>query len=103
MPGVGFDGQNSPDGSRAFLDGNRTKPQAVKLVSCESPGKTESFAFIVHYQSKPAVVLRQFYHDMGSLRMLFYIVECFSVNLENLAADAVRSVQFHRIYQYIQR
>jgi len=25
--------------------------------------------------------------------MLFYVVECFSVNLENLAADAVGSAQ----------
>src|SRR6185437_1334305 len=40
-----------------------------------------------------AVILRQFYHDMGSLRMLFYVVKCFTVNLENLAADAVGSVQ----------
>src|SRR6266849_8898847 len=39
---------------------------------------------------------------MGSLGMLFYVVECFSVNLENLAADAVRSVQLCRIDQQIQ-
>src|SRR5258706_562148 len=30
---------------------------------------------------------------MGSLSMLFYIVKCFTVNLEKLAADAVRSVK----------
>src|SRR6266566_1288552 len=30
---------------------------------------------------------------MGSLGMLFYIIECFTVNLENLAADAVRRAQ----------
>src|SRR6267378_6037563 len=40
---------------------------------------------------------------MGSLRMLFYVVECFTVNLENLAADAVRRPQLSRIDEQIQR
>src|SRR3981189_1378423 len=40
---------------------------------------------------------------MGSLRMLFYVVECFTVNLENLAADAVGSAQLGRIDKQIQR
>src|SRR6266849_9163168 len=40
---------------------------------------------------------------MGSLRMLFYVVKCFTVNLENLAADAVRRSQLRRIYKQIQR
>src|SRR5712664_3705237 len=39
---------------------------------------------------------------MGSLGMLFYVVECFSVNLENLAADAVRSAQLGGINEQIQ-
>src|SRR5260370_31764069 len=39
---------------------------------------------------------------MGSLGMLFYVVECFSVNLENLAADAVGSAQLGRINEQIQ-
>src|SRR6266478_1392142 len=39
---------------------------------------------------------------MGSLGMLFYVVECFSVNLENLATDAVWSAQLGRIYEQIQ-
>src|SRR5215813_5508283 len=39
---------------------------------------------------------------MGSLSMLFYVVECFSVNLEKLAADTVRSAQIGRINEQIQ-
>src|SRR6266478_4384852 len=39
---------------------------------------------------------------MGSLGMLFYVVECFSVNLENLATDAVGSAQLSRVYEQIQ-
>src|SRR6266571_766093 len=39
---------------------------------------------------------------MGSLGMLFYIVECFPVNLENLAADAVGGTQLCRIDQQVQ-
>src|SRR5260370_20849870 len=39
---------------------------------------------------------------MGSLGMLFYVVECFSVNLENLATDAVGSAQLGRINEQIQ-
>src|SRR5260370_37912359 len=38
---------------------------------------------------------------MGSLGMLFYIVECFTVNLEDLAADAVGSAQLGRIDEQI--
>src|SRR5579862_3237388 len=33
--------------------------------------------------------------------MLFYIVECFTVNLEKLAADAVGSLNLNRINEYI--
>src|SRR5216683_419262 len=40
---------------------------------------------------------------MGSLRMLFYVVECFTVNLENLATDAVGSVQLDGIDEHVQR
>src|SRR5215469_6191908 len=39
---------------------------------------------------------------MGSLGMFFYVVECFTVNLENLAADAVGSPQFRRIDEQIE-
>src|SRR5258708_3172776 len=39
---------------------------------------------------------------MGSLGMLFYIVECFTVNLENLATDAVGSAQLGRIDEQIE-
>src|SRR5207247_8010920 len=39
---------------------------------------------------------------MGSLGMLFYVVECFSVNLENLSADAVGRAQLGGIDQQIQ-
>src|SRR5579863_1731272 len=34
--------------------------------------------------------------------MLFYIVECFPVNLEQLATDAVRSLNLNRINEYIE-
>jgi hypothetical protein len=39
---------------------------------------------------------------MGSLGMLFYVVECFPVNLENLATDAVRSAQLGRVDEQIE-
>src|SRR5258708_11484692 len=38
---------------------------------------------------------------MGSLGMLFYVVECFTVNLEDFAADAVGSAQLGRIDEQI--
>src|SRR6266568_10679 len=38
---------------------------------------------------------------MGSLGMLFYIVECFTVNLEDFAANAVGSAQLGGIDQQI--
>src|SRR5208282_2677255 len=50
------------------------------------PGEAESLAIVIHHQGETAVILRQFYHDMGSLGMLFYVVECFTVNLENRPA-----------------
>src|SRR6266446_7605033 len=91
MPRVRLYSQSPVDSTRALLDGNRTKPQTVQFIPGELSGETKAFAVIVHYQKQAAVVLRKFYHDMGCLRMLFYVVECFTVNLENLAADAVRS------------
>src|SRR5271168_3682951 len=39
---------------------------------------------------------------MGSLSMLFYVVECFTVNLEKLAADAVGSLEVGRIDKQVQ-
>src|SRR5207237_9534517 len=39
---------------------------------------------------------------MGSLGMLFYVVECFTVNLENLAANTVRGPQLCRINQQVE-
>jgi hypothetical protein len=35
--------------------------------------------------------------------MLFYVVECFTVNLEKLAANAVRSTQFGGIDEQVER
>src|ERR1700736_3872623 len=102
MAGIGLHGQHAPHSTRTLLDGDRTQPQTIKLIPSETAREAKTLAVVIHYQNKPAVVLRQFYHDMGSLRMLFYVVECFTVNLENLAADAVRSVQFHRIDKHIQ-
>src|ERR1700676_3893232 len=93
MARVRLNGQNSSHSTRTLLDGNRTQPQAVELIPSEPAGETETFTVVVNYQNDAAVILRQFYHDMGSLRMLFYVVECFTVNLENLAADAVGGVE----------
>src|SRR5260221_11767136 len=39
---------------------------------------------------------------MRSLSMLLYVVKCFTVNLENLATGAVRSVQIGRIDDQIE-
>src|SRR5271155_4786576 len=39
---------------------------------------------------------------MGSLRMLFYVIKCFPVNLEKLTANAVRGLDFDGIDQDIQ-
>src|SRR5580693_1767596 len=93
MARVRLNGQNASHSTRTLLDGNRTQSQAVEFIPSKPAGETETFAVVVNYQNDATVVLRQFYHDMGSLRMLFYVVECFTVNLENLATDAVRSVQ----------
>src|ERR1700675_4965044 len=93
MARVRLNGQNSSHSTRTLLDGNRTQSQAVELIPSEPAGETETFTVVVNYQNDAAVTLRQFYHDMGSLRMLFYVVECFTVNLENLAADAVGGVE----------
>src|SRR5215475_6315499 len=102
MPWVRFHGQDSPYRARSFLNGNWTQPQAVQLIPGEAASKAEAFAVVVHHKGESAVILRQFYHDMGSLRMLFYVVECFSVNLENLAANAVGSAQFGGIDEEIE-
>src|SRR5207245_4339421 len=63
---------------------------------------TNTLVIVIDYKYYTAVVLRQFYHDMGSLGMLFYIVECFPVNLENLPAHAVRGAQLGRIDEQVQ-
>src|ERR1700737_214260 len=39
---------------------------------------------------------------MGSLGMLFYIVECFTVNLENFAANAVGGLDIRGVDQKVQ-
>src|SRR5579872_1966988 len=93
MARVRLNGQHAPHSTRTLLDGNRTQPQAVELIPGKPAGKTKTLAIVIHHEGNATVVLRQFYHDMGSLRMLFYVVECFTVNLENLAADAVGSMQ----------
>src|ERR1700758_139398 len=102
MSGVRLYSQIPIDGKRSLLDGNGTQSETVEFVPSKLSGETETFTVIVYDQKQSAVVLRKFYHDMGSLSMLFYVVECFTVNLENLAADAVRSVQIGRIHQQIQ-
>src|SRR5215469_1039089 len=103
MARVRFHGQHPPNRARSFLDGNWTQPQAVKLIPSEAAGEAEPLAVIVHHEGEPAVILRQFYHDMGSLRMLFYVVECFSIYLEDFPANPVRSMQIYRIHKQVQR
>src|SRR5271168_3773318 len=103
MARVRLNGQKSPHSTRSLLDGNRTQSQAVELIPSEPAGKTKALAVVVNHENNATVVLRQFYHDMGSLSMLFYVVECFTVNLEKLAADAVGSLQVRRIDQNVQR
>src|SRR3984957_4889244 len=85
--------QSSSHSTRMLLDGNRTQPQAVELIHGKPAGKTKALAVVIHNEDDATVILRQFYHDMGSLRMLFYVVECFTVNLENRAAHAVGGVE----------
>src|ERR1700751_3492898 len=93
MARVRLNGQHAPHGTRSLLDGNGTQPQTIQLIPSKPAGEAEAFTVIIDHQNQTTVVLRQFYHDMGSLRMLFYVVECFPVNLENLATNAVGSVQ----------
>src|SRR5580693_3837097 len=102
MARVRLNGQQPPHSTRTLLDGNRTQSQAVEFIPSKPAGETETFAVVVNYQNDATVVLRQFYHDMGSLGMLFYVVECFTVNLENLAADAVGSAQLGGIDEQIE-
>src|SRR5580692_7132640 len=85
-----------------LLDGNRTQPQAVELIPGKPAGKTKALAVVIHNEDDAAVILRQFYHDMGSLGMLFYVVECFTVNLEDLAADAVGSAKLRGINEEVE-
>src|SRR5208282_4918694 len=102
MARVRLNGQKSPHSTRSLLDGNRTQSQAVELIPSEPAGKTKALAVVVNHENNATVVLRQFYHDMGSLSMLFYVVECFTVNLEKLAADAVGSLEVGRIDKQVQ-
>src|SRR5580704_11734874 len=102
MARVRLNGQNASHSTRTLLDGNRTQSQAVELIPGKPAGETETFTVVVNYQNDATVVLRQFYHDMGSLGMLFYVVECFTVNLENLATDAVGSAKLSGINEEIE-
>src|ERR1700739_5015436 len=102
MAGIRLHGQHAPHSTRTLLDGDGTQPKAIQFIPSEPACETKTLAVIINHQNESAVVLRQFYHDMGSLRMLFYVVECFTVNLENLAADAVRGVQFDRIDEHVE-
>src|SRR5713226_8363025 len=70
MARIGLDGQHAPHGTRTLLDGDRTQTQTIKLIPGEPSGESKPFAVIINHQNEAAIVLRQFYHDMGSLRML---------------------------------
>src|SRR4029077_1675639 len=102
MARVRLNGQHAPHSTRTLLDGDGTQPQAVKFIPSKPTGETETFAIVVNYENNATVILRQFYHDMGSLRMLFYVVECFTVNLENLAADPVGGMELGGVNQEVQ-
>src|SRR5262249_21262666 len=102
MARVRLDRQHAPHGARTLLDGNGTQPQTIQLIPSKPAGEAKALAVVIDHQNETTVVLRQFYHDMGSLRMLFYVVECFTVNLENLAAHAVGSVGLDRTDEQIQ-
>src|SRR5260370_3269526 len=101
MDRVRLNGQNSSHSTRTLLDGNRTQSQAIEFIPSKSASKTETFTVVVHYQDDATVILRQFYHDMGSLLMLFYVVECFTVNLEDLAADACGGMEVGGVRHHV--
>src|SRR5262245_40489834 len=102
MSRVRLHGQNPVDGTRSLLDGNRTQPKTIQFITGELSRETKALAVVVHHQKQPAVILRKFYHDMASLSMLFYVVECFPVNLEKLPTNAVGSAQIRRIHEEIE-
>src|ERR1700751_1822942 len=74
MPRVRLYSQIPIDGTRSLLDGNGTQPETVEFITSKLSGETETFTVIVYDQKQSAVVLRKFYHDMGSLSMLFFVV-----------------------------
>jgi len=50
MARIRLDGQHAPHSTRTLLDGDRTQPQAVKLITGEFTGKTEAFAVVINYE-----------------------------------------------------
>src|SRR5713101_1495333 len=97
MTGAGLYGQHPTHRARSLLDGDGTQPQAIKLIPRKLPGEAETFAVVVHNEDDAAIVPRQFYHDMGSLRMLFYVTQRFAVNLKELSANVVGSFNFRGV------
>src|SRR5579863_1447858 len=92
MPRTRLNCQQATHCARVFLYGNRAEPQTVQFIAGKPPREAKPFAVVIHDQDNRAFRLRQFYHDVGSSGMLFYIVECFPVYLEQFPADSVRSL-----------
>jgi len=68
---------------------NRSNSSPVNL-----PAKLNPLAVVVHYELLDGChPCDQFYHDMGSLGMFFYIVECFPVIWKISRQNAVWSAQ----------
>ena len=85
----GFHREHTPHASGALFDRNGAEPQAIQFIARKASCETEPLAVVIYYQDNLAVILPQFYHHMRGSRMFFYIVECFTVNLEYFAAHPI--------------
>src|ERR1700676_1668014 len=95
--------QHTPNTSCTVFDRDRTQAQPVQFVAGIAAREAEAFAVIVDDQNNFRIILPQFYHDMRGPSMLFYVVQCFSVNLKQFTAYAIRQVQDGGIDQQIER
>src|SRR5690348_2305802 len=102
MAGRRLHHQHTPDASCTVLDRDRTQSQPIQFIPGITPGEAEAFAVIVDNEHNLGVILPQFYHDMRGASMLFYVVECFPVNLKEFAANAVRQIEHGRVDQEVQ-
>src|ERR1700739_3009076 len=89
--------QYTPNASCTVFDRDRAQAQPVQRVARIAACEAEAFAVIIDDQNNFRIILPQFYHDMRGASMLFYVVQCLTVNLEQFAADAIWQVQHGRI------